>query len=439
MDLNTGEALWSQDMSGTASGDWSLSLAGDKLLLLSDSGKFGIAEASPVGYDDGGRPFMDVAENADQQKWYSPPVLVNDRLYFRGTAGSLICLTAARPKTDTDGDRLYDWKETDLYQTDPNDPDTDGDGRNDYVEICRGTDPTNALSFAAAVPLDFDGDSLADLAVRQADGKVRVLESSLSAQWVTTVGSSAWIPAFGDYDADGKMDYSWFIPSTTTWRIYPSTSNYAEQLPRITIGGAGDVPAPADYDGDYRTDPAVFRTGSGKLRIRYSSMGYTNLITTPMGVSTWLPAPADYDGDGKADYSWFIPATQIWRVYPSTSNYVEQLPRILIGGASDVPIAGADFDGDGKADIAVFRRANGKIRFIESSTGAQWTSGMGSATWLPAIGDYDGDGKADLSWFIPATQMWRVYESSNGNAERLPRVKFGAATDWPLATPLLGW
>ncbi len=71
---------------------------------------------------------------------------------------------------DTDGDGLYDGIETneDLFGTDPNNPDTDGDGYTDYEEIWGGgtfwyiyageSDPTDPSS----IPIDRDGDMLSD-------------------------------------------------------------------------------------------------------------------------------------------------------------------------------------------------------------------------------------------------------------------------------------
>lgn len=44
-------------------------------------------------------------------------------------------------KRDTDGDFLSDWDEVMVYGTDPNKPDTDGDGWNDGLEILQGSDP----------------------------------------------------------------------------------------------------------------------------------------------------------------------------------------------------------------------------------------------------------------------------------------------------------
>jgi hypothetical protein len=394
---------------------------------------------------DGTEPTAD--SPAGTNVWIGDETLLRARAFLPDWNDSPIH-SAAYGCTDTDGDRLPNWVETGtyVYQSLTNtgtlagDPDTDDDGRNDYVEAHQGTDPFSPSSFPR-VPYDFDGDGMADICLRRAaNGKIWALHSSSNAVWPSAAGVTSWIAASADYDGDGKMDPSWFIPSTTVWRIYPSTSNYAERLPRVTIGGANDIPVPADFDGDGKADIAVFRRVNGRIRYRESGANYTNQWTSSIGQANWLPTPADYDGDGKADFSWFIPATQAWRIYPSSSNYAERLPRVTIGGPDDIPLAGADFDGDGKADLAVFQRTNGKLwaRYSSLSYANRVMTAAGSSSWLPTPGDYDGDGKADYSWFIPSTKTWRVYESSRGYQERA-RVVLGDTSDWPLATPLLGW
>jgi hypothetical protein len=259
--------------------------------------------------------------------------------------------------------------------------------------------------------------------------------------YATYIGQSTWIPAVSDYDGDGLADFSWFVPSTAAYRVYESSNGDIERLPRQFFGLAGDTPVPADYDGDGKADIALFYYDTGWIVFVSSVDGgaYTCYGggSGPIGQPSWLPAVADYDGDTYADFSWFIPATKVWRVYPSSSNYIEQLPRVTIGGSSDIPIP-ADYDGDGKADMAVFRKISGKIRYKSSVNGIVYASAAGQPSWLPTPADYDGDGKADFSWFIPATRMWRVYRSGSGYTEA-PRVQMGAAADWPLATPLLGW
>ena len=57
-----------------------------------------------------------------------------------------LCVTGTPSGGDSDGDGLSDVEEDDLG-TDPNDPDTDGDGSEDGVEVfSAGTDPTNPNS-----------------------------------------------------------------------------------------------------------------------------------------------------------------------------------------------------------------------------------------------------------------------------------------------------
>ena len=45
-------------------------------------------------------------------------------------------------RPDRDGDGLFDDDETDVYGTDPDNPDSDGDGADDGQEVYNGTDPS---------------------------------------------------------------------------------------------------------------------------------------------------------------------------------------------------------------------------------------------------------------------------------------------------------
>ena len=67
---------------------------------------------------------------------------------MRDRIDSFVALTSNREielsTLDSDGDGIADVDEIHLYRTDPFNPDTDGDGINDGVEIMRGFDPLNA-------------------------------------------------------------------------------------------------------------------------------------------------------------------------------------------------------------------------------------------------------------------------------------------------------
>ncbi|MDD5252006.1 MAG: L,D-transpeptidase family protein [Patescibacteria group bacterium] len=68
---------------------------------------------------------------------------------------------AAAPAQDADGDGLTDVEETNIYKTDPNKPDTDGDGFRDGDEIKNGFSPRHAGQVRLA-DVDSDKDYLND-------------------------------------------------------------------------------------------------------------------------------------------------------------------------------------------------------------------------------------------------------------------------------------
>jgi len=82
LDLATGEKKWSQGGMGTGS----LMLADGKLIILGESGKLVIAQASPEGYKE-----LASAEILTGKCW-TVPVLANGRIYARNAAGQLVCV-----------------------------------------------------------------------------------------------------------------------------------------------------------------------------------------------------------------------------------------------------------------------------------------------------------------------------------------------------------
>ena len=81
-----------------------------------------------------------------------------------------------------------------------------------------------------------------------------------------------------------------------------------------TSNNPHDWPVPGDYDGDGKTDFSIFRPTDGTWWITYSSSGsYSSVqfgascssngcdISVPTSYTGDLPDPADYDGDGKTD------------------------------------------------------------------------------------------------------------------------------------------
>lgn len=62
---------------------------------------------------------------------------------------------------DSDNDGVSDYDETRIYKTDPNNPDTDGDGFDDWIELNTGFSPHNPMPIKLE-DNDFDSDGLSD-------------------------------------------------------------------------------------------------------------------------------------------------------------------------------------------------------------------------------------------------------------------------------------
>jgi hypothetical protein len=78
------------------------------------------------------------------------------RLLAGGVLGALLTRTGAASvlaqRSDRDGDGLFDDDETDVYGTNPDNPDSDGDGTDDGQEVFDGTDPLTPNGGGGAAP-----------------------------------------------------------------------------------------------------------------------------------------------------------------------------------------------------------------------------------------------------------------------------------------------
>jgi hypothetical protein len=261
----------------------------------------------------------------------------------------------------------------------------------------------------------------ADLAIwRPTSGEWWVMSNGQSTQVTYAWGTSGDDPVEGDYDGDGKTDFSVFRPSSGTWYIVYSSGSGAQ----FPFGQTGDIPAQADFDGDGKTDAAVFR--SGAWYIQQSSNNVT--IQQQFGLSTDIPAPADYDGDGRADVGVWRSSNQTFYSTNSSNNLL-QTPSMGASSASATKVVSADYDGDGKADYAVYDSSTANW-YIRQSSGTVTTTQWGSGGDTPVQNDYDGDGKVDLATWRNSNGNWYIRQSASGNSLR--QVQWGASGDIPV-------
>ncbi len=278
-----------------------------------------------------------------------------------------------------------------------------------------------------------------DLAVwRPTSGVWWVLGGPNSQHVAQEWGDEDDLPVPGDFDGDGKTDFSYFRPSTGAWWVFRSSDNssYAVQF-----GQSGDQPVHADYDGDGKTDLAVFRSSNQTWYIYRSSDSGTTY--QQFGLSSDVPAPVDYDGDGKADIAVYRGSNTTFYTLRSSTSSLETV-NISSGG---VPVSG-DYDGDGKVNYAVL---NGNSWVIMNGA----FTGTSSVTWqnsgdTPVHNDYDGDGIVDIAVWRPTDSplgtlgYWYIRQSSklgltgqtpteiNPHPNELRSQQWGIANDIPV-------
>jgi len=173
--------------------------------------------------------------------------------------------------TDTDGDGVPDYVETNDEGTDPNDEtsvkDTDEDGVPDYIEETQdGTDPADKKSFR-----DTDGDGVPDFVEQNTDG--------------TGAGDPA---SYKDTDGDGVSDYY-------EVNIDETDPNDPDSVKDTDEDGVPDY-VEINLDGTDPTDETSTKDTDGD---RVPDFVETNVDTTdPLDGDSYK----DTDGDGVSDY-----------------------------------------------------------------------------------------------------------------------------------------
>jgi hypothetical protein len=185
---------------------------------------------------------------------------------------------------DSDGDGLNDAAEVNTYMTNPNNSDTDGDGLNDGAEVSNGTNPNNS---------DSDGDGLTDGQERNTYNTNPLSTDSdgdglTDSQEVNTYNTN---PNDSDTDNDGLSD-SAEISNGTNPNVADSDGDGLND--GVEINTYHTNPNNSDTDGDGLNDGAEISNGTSPTNSDTDGDG----LTDGEEVNTYHTDPNSQDSDG---------------------------------------------------------------------------------------------------------------------------------------------
>ncbi len=120
----------------------------------------------------------------------------------------------------------------------------------------------------------------------------------------------------GDYNGDGKADFSVFDPATATFYVLYSGSGFKSQQYGNYIDTI--IPLAGDYDGDGKTDYGIYdRTVSAFFVLLSSGGSIGQTFGTASDSNFNVPLIGDFDGDGKTDFAIYDQKIAVYSILPS--------------------------------------------------------------------------------------------------------------------------
>ncbi len=257
-------------------------------------------------------------------------------------------------------------------------------------------------------PRDMNGDGLADLAWRGADGTVAVWTlnnlSITGGGMVSRVGTDWQLLGVAETDGNGRADLVWQSTggAIQVWSMNGASvglANVPGNRPTgTTFQGLADMTGDGNADLLWRN----LSTGAVSMQRLDGVYGISSERSIGTVATTWsIAGLGDLNGDGRADILWRGPSGEVV-VWALDGNAVVGGGVISQVGLEWQVRGLADLNGDGRADMVWRNGTTGDV--VVWLMNGQSIIGGGSlgqveTSWdIKALGDVNGDGRADLIW-----------------------------------------
>jgi Beta-propeller repeat len=224
----------------------------------------------------------------------------------------------------------------------------------------------------------------------------------------TETPSTATTKVASDFDAIGKTELAYYVPSTQQWWVRGPNGDRLMATYGLATGTG--LPVTGDFLGTGRPQMGMYDTATGNWWV----LGPNNVVQflgnfgDPKQKD--IPVPGNYDGPGKTELAVYRPGTGQWFVLGPHGWYGKGFGDPT---QKDIPVPG-DYDGVGYTELAVYRPASAQW-YVLGPRGWYYMGTFGQPNLVtgygdvPIPGDYDGIGRTQPAVYRPTTAMFLVW------------------------------